>query len=113
MECPFNPCQFFEFFLLVSSLFFLLFFFFFSSPACALNILSRFPLRFMGHSADWADYSMGIRLVAEAVVVDGRPMNLSAVLADPELAQLLSDEGPIVPSRVPILPRPAPNCWQR
>jgi len=74
-----------------------------------LNGVPIQPL-FMGHSADWADYSMGIRLVARGVLVDGKPMNLSTVLADPVLSLMLSDEGPIVPSRVPIQPRPAPSC---
>lgn len=47
------------------------------------------------HGADYADYSHGIRLIQKRVVVDGREMNIEDVLRDPELCQLLSNEGPI------------------
>ncbi|HEU4408060.1 MAG TPA: hypothetical protein VFS43_22550 [Polyangiaceae bacterium] len=49
---------------------------------------------------DWySDYSHGVRLVAPTVLVDGEPRRTLDVLADPELAPLLSDEGPIAQAR--------------
>ena len=47
------------------------------------------------HGASYADYSHGLRLVAGTVLVDGAERRLRDVLADPFLAPLLSDEGPI------------------
>jgi hypothetical protein len=51
------------------------------------------------HGARYADYSHGVRLVSSVAYVDGEPRSLFEVLADPELAPLLSEEGQI--------PRPA------
>jgi hypothetical protein len=49
---------------------------------------------------DWySDYSHGVRLVAPTVLVDGEPRRTLDVLADPELAPLLSDEGPVESAR--------------
>lgn len=45
-----------------------------------------------GHDQIWADYSHGIRLVQEAMTIDGTPTTVSAVLTNPALAALLSDE---------------------
>lgn len=47
------------------------------------------------HGACYADYSHGIRLVSETVLVDGKSRSIYDVLADPVLAPALSDEGPI------------------
>lgn len=47
------------------------------------------------HGACYADYSHGIRLVSETAVVNGERRSIYDVLADPRLASLLSDEGPI------------------
>jgi hypothetical protein len=47
------------------------------------------------HENTYADYSHGIRLVAGTMTVDGREVPVADVLADPQLAGLLSDEGPI------------------
>ena len=47
------------------------------------------------HGARYADYSHGVRLVSSLVYVDGEPRSLFEVLADPELAPVLSDEGQI------------------
>ena len=47
------------------------------------------------HGSTYVDYSHGIRLVDRRVEVDGVPMTIEAVLADPVLHPLLSDEGPI------------------
>ncbi len=48
---------------------------------------------FAGHVDWYVDYSHGIRLMSKLVMVDGRPMDLSEVLNDPDLCALLSNEG--------------------
>ncbi len=49
---------------------------------------------------DWyVDYSHGVRPVRRTVRVDGREMDYEAVLRDPKLSALLSDEGPIARPR--------------
>lgn len=45
-----------------------------------------------GHSEYYMDYSHGIRLVQQAITVDGAPTTVTAVLENPALAALLSDE---------------------
>ncbi len=45
------------------------------------------------HGAGYADYSHGIRLVSEKVLVEGNLVSVYDILKDPELAPLLSDEG--------------------
>jgi hypothetical protein len=52
-----------------------------------------------GHTQGHVDYSHGIRFVARTMHLDGRPTTVDAVLADPVLHVLLSDEGPIAPAR--------------
>jgi hypothetical protein len=47
-----------------------------------------------GHAETYADYSHGIRLVQNALTVDGSPNTITNVLTNPNLAALLSDEGP-------------------
>ena len=47
-----------------------------------------------GHEVTYADYSHGIRLVQNALTVDGKPSTITNVLTNPSLAALLSDEGP-------------------
>ena len=47
------------------------------------------------HGARYADYSHGIRLVSDIVYVNGVRRSMAEVLADPQLAGLLSDEGPL------------------
>ena len=54
---------------------------------------------YLGHTAAWVDYSHGARFVQRALMVDGTPTTIDAVLADPKLAALLSDEGPFAPPR--------------
>jgi hypothetical protein len=49
----------------------------------------------LAHDRRYADYSHGVRLVAEACEVDGREATLEAVLRDAELAPVVSDEGPL------------------
>ena len=58
---------------------------------------------YLGHTDQWADYSHGIRLVAQNMIVDGTNSSVRAVLADPKLCALLSDEGPIDDPRDPFL----------
>lgn len=47
------------------------------------------------HGAGYADYSHGIRLVSDVVLIDGKPCSMYSALQDPKLARLLSDEGTI------------------
>ena len=47
-----------------------------------------------GHENTYADYSHGIRLVQNAITVDGSPNTITNVLTNSSLAALLSDEGP-------------------
>lgn len=47
------------------------------------------------HGARYADYSHGIRLVSQVAYVNGVERPLVDVLADPRLASLVSDEGPM------------------
>lgn len=51
---------------------------------------------YLGHTAVWVDYSHGIRLVSQNILLNGVWTNITAVLADPNLCHLLSDEGPVV-----------------
>jgi len=48
-----------------------------------------------GHSAGYADYSHGVRLIAEEALVNGDTMRVTEILKDPKLWRLLSDEGSI------------------
>lgn len=45
------------------------------------------------HGAHYADYSHGVRLVSDVILVAGQPRSIFDALADPDLAPLLSDEG--------------------
>jgi len=47
------------------------------------------------HSCRYADYSHGVRIVAQAMTLDGKQRRVSDVLADSDEASLLSDEGPL------------------
>lgn len=47
------------------------------------------------HGAGYADYSHGIRLVAETALIEGRLRPVRDILCDSVLAATLSDEGPI------------------
>ena len=57
------------------------------------------------HESSYADYSHGVRLAAQTVVVDGQVRRLEDVLRDPNLAPLFSDEGALRDPRVPGVPR--------
>lgn len=54
---------------------------------------------YLGHAASWADYSHGARLVQKKAIVNGAQKNIDEVLADPNLAGLLSDEGVVTQAR--------------
>ena len=56
---------------------------------------------YLGHTAAWVDYSQCIRLVQQAMTVNGQPTTVTEVLANPNLAGLLSDEGIITNARYP------------
>ena len=60
---------------------------------------------YTGHTDRWVDYSHGIRLVSRRVVVDGVEHDLVDLLEDPELWQLVSDEGPRHSARYTTSPR--------
>jgi len=48
------------------------------------------------HDSTYADYSHGIRLVQNSMLVDGAPTTIANVLTDATLSPLLSDESPTV-----------------
>lgn len=54
---------------------------------------------YTGHSAAWVDYSHGARFIRRAMTVDGKATTVAALLADPALCELLSDEGPFTVPR--------------
>lgn len=54
---------------------------------------------YLGHTVNWVDYSHGVRLVSRRMLLDGEPISTTAVLADPRLCSLISDEGPIASPR--------------
>ena len=54
---------------------------------------------FVRHGNFYVDYSHGVRLVSRTCTVDGKEMDIRAILEDPALYRLLSDENsPIVPA---------------
>ena len=54
------------------------------------------------HHSHYVDYSHGVRLVAQKVVVDGKSWRLSDLLSHPVLYRLLSDEdGPMLYTEYP------------
>jgi len=61
---------------------------------------------YLGHTAAWVDYSHGIRLVRQQMTVNGEPRKVAEVLADPQLAGLLSDEGVMTSVRYPTESQP-------
>ena len=48
---------------------------------------------YLGHVDFYVDYSHGIRLVRQQMLVDGVDVPVTDVLSDPNLHVLLSDEG--------------------
>ncbi len=53
------------------------------------------------HGERYLDYSHGVRLVANTMLVNGKPMPIEEVLTDSWLAQLISYEGPLQVTRQP------------
>ncbi|MCR9067648.1 MAG: hypothetical protein NXH79_02280 [Rhodobacteraceae bacterium] len=47
------------------------------------------------HGADYADYSHGIRLVSRTAYVNGRPVDIRALLTDGRYAEMLNGDGPL------------------
>jgi hypothetical protein len=47
------------------------------------------------HGSGYADYSHGIRLISTTALLDGHPCSIWAILEDPALAGVLSDEGAV------------------
>lgn len=54
---------------------------------------------YLGHTNAWVDYSHGARLVQSAFLLNGVSNTVQAVLANPRLAAILSDEGAIATAR--------------
>jgi len=50
---------------------------------------------YLGHAAGYVDYSHGVRLMSQNMLVDGKPVPVAAILEDPVLSALISNEGPI------------------
>jgi hypothetical protein len=48
------------------------------------------------HEDTYADYSHGIRMIANDVIVNGNPTRIQSVFADAKLASLISDEGVLI-----------------
>jgi len=65
---------------------------------------------YLGHTAAWVDYSHGIRLVSQNMLVNGETKTVAEVLADPKLCGLISDEGVITNVRYSTnQPTPLPS----
>ena len=56
---------------------------------------------YLKHTAAWVDYSQCTRLVQQKMTINGTTKTAAEVLADPALADLLSNEGPIPNPRYP------------
>ncbi|MGA9451745.1 MAG: hypothetical protein WBW41_10450 [Verrucomicrobiia bacterium] len=61
---------------------------------------------YTGHAAAWVDYSHGIRLVSQNMLVNGETKTVAEVLADPKLCGLISDEGVLTNARYSTNPPP-------
>jgi hypothetical protein len=55
----------------------------------------------ISHWNGYVDYSHGVRLVRDTGEIDGKPVKLADLLADPDRCTLISDEGPMTPPRYP------------
>ncbi len=63
---------------------------------------------YVGHVDWYVDYSHGVRLMADTMLVDGKSVPVADVLKDPELHRLVSDEGPLNIADLRPTPEPAP-----
>lgn len=52
------------------------------------------------HGAEYADYSHGVRLVSSTAYLNGKRVPLAKLMKDPDLARLLTTEGPMDPNRL-------------
>ncbi|MGM9804040.1 MAG: hypothetical protein ACI308_07680 [Muribaculaceae bacterium] len=60
---------------------------------------SRVQPTYVGHVNFYVDYSHGVRLVSRVAEIDGKTVDLKAIVEDPKLFRLVSDESsPIVPA---------------
>lgn len=50
---------------------------------------------YVGHVDWYVDYSHGVRLMSDRMLVDGQPHRVTDILNHPQLHRLLSDEGPL------------------
>lgn len=60
------------------------------------------PLNPASHSAEYVDYSHGVRLICRDVLIDFQPARFEDILKDKELCELISDEGPSTYTRYPV-----------
>lgn len=67
------------------------------------------------HINTYADYSHGVRLVLDTMLIDGKETLVRDVLRDPVLHGMLSDEGPIARVKLPttVHPRSFPRTSSR
>jgi hypothetical protein len=65
------------------------------------NAVAIQPL-YLGHTCTWVDYSQCARLIAQSMLVNGKPGRFSDILKDPGLCALLSDESGLLPEKFPI-----------
>jgi hypothetical protein len=56
---------------------------------------------YLGHGADYADYSHGIRLISQTCMLDDVEDSLPRIMQDPNLHVVVSDEGPLKVLRQP------------
>lgn len=66
-----------------------------------------------GHGETYADYSHGIRLVQDSIIINGEPSKITTILQNDTLHTLFSDEGKI---QIPYYPSSTssifpPNAW--
>ncbi len=60
-----------------------------------LGINNPIQPMYNGHIASYADYSHGVRLIADTVLLNGDSVEISSILKNPDIEVLLSDEGVI------------------
>lgn len=68
------------------------------------HYLSGDPIQpvYAGHAETYADYSHGIRLVRDSVLINNQGYRISNILINPQLASLFSDEGSISKPYYPL-----------
>lgn len=69
--------------------------------------------RYSGHSETYADYSHGIRMVRDSVIINGEPARITDILQNASLSALFSDEGTIETPFYPLadVNFDPPNEW--